>query len=114
MWTKSQATMPSACAVTPCRSTQARVRIDAGHSEDLPDGYGAEWLFEVDEFALDATAAPAWILYSKVAGVTENTCAHRRRVISKDRAANHTRSACAYRTGRVSCLRSIAFSCRHE
>jgi hypothetical protein len=39
---------------------------------------------------------------SRVAGVTGNTCAHRRRGISEDNAANHSRSAGLYRTGPVS------------
>ena len=49
---------------------------------------------------------------SRVAGVTGNTCAHRRRGISEDSAASHSRSAGLYRTGAVSCLRCTAFSCR--
>jgi hypothetical protein len=49
---------------------------------------------------------------SRVAGVTGNTRAHRRRGNNADSAANQIRSNGSYRTGPVSCLRSTAFSCR--
>lgn len=49
---------------------------------------------------------------SRVPGVTGNTRAHCSRWISEDSAANRTRSAGWYRTGRASCLRSTAFSYR--
>lgn len=45
------------------------------------------------------------------AGVTGSTRAHRRREISEDRAANHSRSAGSHRTVGESCLRSTVFSC---